>query len=160
MGPNDFKPGLNCQSMIDIANQKRLLNIAFGYNYVDVRDLSKTAINCSIKGVNGQNYLVGGEFLMFPEIAKMIGGLLNRRTLLAALPISSMYFNVPFEIVKSSLTKKPRLMTIDTIHTIKTAQKLIHCTLAKNELGHKNRPFIETITDTINFFIDRGLIKN
>ena len=32
MGPNDFKPGLNCQSMIDIANQKRLLNIDFGYN--------------------------------------------------------------------------------------------------------------------------------
>ncbi|MDA9733004.1 NAD-dependent epimerase/dehydratase family protein, partial [Acidimicrobiaceae bacterium] len=77
MGPNDFKPGLNCQSMIDIANQKRLLNIDFGYNYVDVRDLSKTAINCSIKGVNGQNYLVGGEFLMFPEIAKMIGKLLD-----------------------------------------------------------------------------------
>ena len=93
MGPNDFKPGLNCQSMIDIANQKRLLNITFGYNYVDVRDLSKTAINCSTKGVNGQNYLVGGEFLMFPEIAKMIGRLLDRRTLLAALPISSMYFN-------------------------------------------------------------------
>ena len=90
MGPNDFKPGLNCQSMIDIANQKRLLNIDFGYNYVDVRDLSKTAINCSIKGVNGQNYLVGGEFLMFPEIAKMIGELLDRKTLLAALPISSM----------------------------------------------------------------------
>ena len=90
MGPNDFKPGLNCQSMIDIANQKRLLNINFGYNYVDVRDLSKTAINCSIKGVNGQNYLVGGEFLMFPEIAKMIGELLDRRTLIAALPISSM----------------------------------------------------------------------
>ena len=160
MGPNDFKPGLNCQSMIDIANQKRLLNITFGYNYVDVRDLSKTAINCSIKGANGQNYLVGGEFLMFPEIAKMIGELLDRRTLIAALPISSMYFNVPYEIVKSRFTKKPRLMTIDTIHTIKTAHKLIPCTLAKNELGHKNRPFIETITDTINFFIDRGLIKN
>ncbi len=63
-------------------------------------------INCSIKGVNGQNYLVGGEFLMFPEIAKMIGKLLDRRTLLAALPISSMYFNVPYEIVKSKFTKK------------------------------------------------------
>ena len=97
---------------------------------------------------------------MFPEIAKMIGGLLNRRTLLAALPISSMYFNVPFEIVKSSLTKKPRLMTIDTIHTIKTAHKFIPCTLAKNELSHTNRPFIETITDTINFFINLGMIKN
>ena len=47
-----------------------------------MRDLSKTAINCSIKGVNGQNYLVGGEFLMFPEIAKMIGELLDRRTFL------------------------------------------------------------------------------
>ena len=159
MGPNDFKPGLNCQSMIDIANRKRLLNVDFGYNYVDVRDLSKTAINCSRKGVNGQNYLVGGEFLMFPDIAKMIGEILDRKTLLIALPIFSMYFNIPYEIIKSNFTKRPRLMTADTIHTIKTAHKLIPSTLAKETLDHTNRPFKETITDTINFFINRGLIR-
>ena len=159
MGPNDFKPGLNCQSMIDIANRKRLINIDFGYNYVDVRDLSKTSITCAKIGKNGQNYLVGGEYLMFPDIARMIGNILDRRTLLAVLPIFSMYFNIPYENIKSYFTKQPRLMTIDTIHTIKTGHKLIPSTLAKEELQHKPRPFQNTINDTIKFFIDRGLIN-
>ena len=45
-GPNDFKPSLFGQEFIKIANGKRPYSINVGYDYVDVRDLSKTAVNC------------------------------------------------------------------------------------------------------------------
>ena len=64
-GPNDFKPSLFGQEFIKIANSKRPFSINVGYDYVDVRDLSKTAVNCVSKGVSGQNYIVGGNYMDF-----------------------------------------------------------------------------------------------
>ena len=60
--------------------------------------------------------------------------------------------------IKSLITKQPRVITLDSIHTAQTGNKVIPCTLAKEELGHSPRPFEETIFDTVDFFRKRGLI--
>ena len=39
VGPNDFKPSLFGQEIINMANGKRTYTVNVGYNYVDVRDL-------------------------------------------------------------------------------------------------------------------------
>ena len=38
VGPNDFKPGLPMQEMVNLANGKRKLFPNWGYNFVDTRD--------------------------------------------------------------------------------------------------------------------------
>ena len=48
VGPNDFKPGIPMQALVDMANGKRKLMPNWGYNFVDVRDLSKTAVSAVI----------------------------------------------------------------------------------------------------------------
>ena len=159
VGPNDFKPGLPMQEMVNLANGKRKLLPNWGYNFVDVRDLCITAISAVKLGRTGQNYIVGGEYHLYSYIAELMKQQLGRTVLLATIPDFVSYLGLPYEYIKSLLTGKPRVLTIDTLHTGKTGNKVVPSTLAREELGHNPRPLEETIYDMVSFFQKRGLIK-
>lgn len=159
VGPNDFKPGLPMQEMVNLANGKRKILPNWGYNFVDVRDLCTTAISAVSKGKTGQNYIVGGEYHMYSYIAKLMEEQLERTVLLGTIPNFVSYLGLPYEYIKSLITKKPRVLTVDTLHTGKTGNKIVPSTLARSELGHNPRPLEETIHDMVSFFQKRGLIK-
>ena len=159
VGPNDFKPGIPMQALVDMANGKRKLMPNWGYNFVDVRDLSKTAVSAVSSGRSGQNYLVGGEYCMYLKIGEFMSEQLGRRTVIASIPDFFTYLALPFEYIKSLIKREPRVITIDSIHTAQTGNYFIPSTLAREELGHISRPIKETIYDTVEFFIKRGLIK-
>ena len=159
VGPNDFKPGLPMKEMVNLANGKRKVLPNWGYNFVDVRDLCTTAISAVSKGKTGQNYIVGGEYHMYSYIAKLMEEQLERTVLLGTIPNFVSYLGLPYEYIKSLITKKPRVLTVDTLHTGKTGNKIVPSTLARSELGHNPRPLEETIHDMVSFFQKRGLIK-
>ena len=159
VGPNDFKPGLPMQEMVNLANGKRKVLPNWGYNFVDVRDLCITAISAVSKGKTGQNYIVGGEYHMYSYIAELMEEQLGRTVLLGTIPNFVSYLGLPYEYIKSLITKKPRVLTVDTLHTGKTGNKIVPSTLARSELGHNPRPLEETIHDMVSFFQKRGLIK-
>ena len=159
VGPNDFKPGIPMQALVDMANGKRKLMPNWGYNFVDVRDLSKTAVSAVSSGRSGQNYLVGGEYCMYLKIGEFMSEQLGRRTVIASIPDFFTYLALPFEYIKSLIKRAPRVITLDSIHTAQTGNYFIPSTLAREELGHISRPIKETIYDTVEFFIKRGLIK-
>ena len=159
VGPNDFKPGLPMQEMVNLANGKRKVLPNWGYNFVDVRDLCITAISAVSKGKTGQNYIVGGEYHMYSYIAELMEEQLGRTVLLGTIQNFVSYLGLPYEYVKSLITKKPRVLTVDTLHTGKTGNKVVPSTLARSELGHNPRPLEETIYDMVSFFQKRGLIK-
>jgi dihydroflavonol-4-reductase len=158
-GPYDYKVGLGTEGLLDLANRKtpRLPN--WGYNYVDVRDLSKTAISAIEKGRNGQNYLVAGEYRSFIELGQMIGEALGKDIVKGSIPGFLAYLLVPFSYINSVRNGKPSTRTLDTIHTGKTGNKLVPSTLAREELNHNPRPIMETVIDFVKFYSDRGLIK-
>ena len=159
VGPNDFKPGLPMQEMVNLANGKRKVLPNWGYNFVDVRDLCITAISAVKLGRTGQNYIVGGEYHLYSYIAELMKQQLGRTVLLATIPDFVSYLGLPYEYIKSLITGKPRVLTIDTLHTGKTGNKVVPSTLAREELGHSPRPLEETIYDMVSFFQKRGLIK-
>ncbi len=158
-GPYDYKVGLGTEGLLDLANGNtpRLPN--WGYNYVDVRDLSKTAISAIEKGRNGQNYLVAGEYRSFIELGQMIGETLGKDIVKGSIPGFLAYLLVPFSYINSVRNGKPSTRTLDTIHTGKTGNKLVPSTLARKELNHSPRPIMETVIDFVKFYSDRGLIK-
>ncbi|MDC3373977.1 NAD-dependent epimerase/dehydratase family protein [Acidimicrobiia bacterium] len=157
-GPNDFKPSLFGQEFIKIANSKRPFSINVGYDYVDVRDLSKTAVNCISKGVSGQNYIVGGNYMDFVYMADVMSQELGRKLIRGTLPFVSIYLSLPMYYLLSFITKTPRAITLDSIHTIKVQNKNIPSQLSKDQLDHTPRPIEETIADTLKFFNDVGAI--
>ncbi len=158
VGPNDFKPGLPMQEMVNLANGKRKVLPNWGYNFVDVRDLCITAISAVELGRTGQNYIVGGEYHLYSYIAELMEQQLGRTVLLSTIPDFVSYLGLPYEYIKSLITRKPRVLTIDTLHTGKSGNKVVPSTLAREELGHNPRPLEESIYDMVSFFQKRGLI--
>jgi len=158
-GPNDFKPSLFGQEFIKIANGKRPYSINVGYDYVDVRDLCTTAVNCVEQGRSKQNYIVGGNYMDFVYMADIISDELGKKLLRGTLPFFTIYLSLPFYFLQSIMSNSPRAITLDSIHTIKVQNKNIPSKLSKDELGHYPRPVVETISDTIKFFKDSKFIN-
>ena len=158
VGPNDFKPGLPMQAFVDMANGKRKLMPNWGYNFIDVRDLCDAAISAVGNGKTGQNYIIGGEYHMYLYSGELIGKQLGKKVVYGALPEFVTYLPLPFEYIRALFTNKPRVLTLDAIHTAQTGNKVVPSTLAREELGHNPRPIEETIFDTIDFFQKRGLV--
>ena len=159
VGPNDFKPGLPMQAFVDMANGKRKLMPNWGYNFIDVRDLCDAAISAVENGKTGQNYIIGGEYHMYLYIGELMGEQLSKNVVYGALPEFITYLPLPFEYIRALITNKPRVLTLDAIHTAQTGNKVVPSSLARQELGHSPRPFKETIYDTVEFFQKRGLVK-
>ena len=132
VGPNDFKPGLPMQAFVDMANGKTKLMPDWGYNFIDVRDLCDAAISAVDNG---------------------------RKVVYGKLPEFITYLALPYEYIKSLINKKPRLITLDSIHTAQTGNKVVPSSLAREELNHDPRPIEETIYDTVEFFQKRGLVN-
>ena len=158
-GPNDFKPSLFGQEFINIANGKRPYSINVGYDYVDVRDLCKTSVDCIDKGEIKQNYIVGGNYMDFVYMSEVMSEILNKKLIRSTLPFGFIYMSLPGSYISSLVKKTPRAITMDSIHTIKVQNKNIPSSLSKEKLNHNPRPVEETIQDTIEFFQKRGLIN-
>ena len=158
-GPNDFKPSLFGQELINIANGKRSYTVNIGYDYVDVRDLCATAINCIEKGESKQNYIVGGNYIDFVGIGEVMSKKLNKQLIKGTLPFFFVYVSLPSSYLQALFFNKPRSATLDSIHTVKVQNKIIPSNLAKEILDHKPRPVDETINDTVEFFQKRGLVN-
>lgn len=155
-GPNDFKPSLFGQEFLNIAKGKRPYSINVGYDYVDVRDLCETAVNCIEKGVNKQNYIVGGNYMDFVYMAEVMAEVLGKKLMRGTLPFFTIYLSLPIYYLQSLFSNAPRAITFDSIHTIKVQNKNIPSQLAKDQLGHSPRSVEETITDTLKFFKESG----
>ena len=158
-GPNDFKPSLFGQEFINIANGKRPYSINVGYDYVDVRDLCKTSVDCIDKGEIKQNYIVGGNYMDFVYMSEVMSEILNKKLIRSTLPFGFIYMSLPGSYISSLIKKTPRAITMDSIHTIKVQNKNIPSSLSREKLNHNPRPVEETIQDTIEFFQKRGLIN-
>ena len=50
---------------------------------------------------------------------------LGRTVLLGTIPNFVSYLGLPYEYIKSLITKKPRVLTVDTLHTGKTGNKVV-----------------------------------
>ena len=147
------------QAFVDMANGKTKLMPDWGYNFIDVRDLCDTAISAVENGRKGQNYIIGGEYHSYLYIAELMGKQIGRKVVYGKLPEFITYLALPYEYIKSLINKKPRLITLDSIHTAQTGNKVVPSSLAREELGHNPRPIEQTIFDTVEFFQKRGLVR-
>ena len=84
---------------------------------------------------------------------------IGRKVVYGKLPEFITYLALPYEYIKSLINKKPRLITLDSIHTAQTGNKVVPSSLAREELGHNPRPIEQTIFDTVEFFQKRGLVS-
>ena len=151
LGPHDYKPSRMGQVLMNIMNRKMLLTLNAGYNWVDARDVAKSAINCVDAGKTSQNYILSGEWSSFPQIAEIVSNKLKIRTTYATFPLWAAYTGIPFSWLKSKITGKRPSLTSGGLHALAVQSKFVSNKLAQKELGHSARSLEQTINDTIDW---------
>ncbi len=151
IGPYDFKPSRMGKVLSDIANRNMPLAINNGFNWVDVRDVAISAVNCVEHGINGQNYILPGHWASFPQISSVVKKITGKRTHLVTIPFWMAYLALPFASVNSIITGKRPSFSKGSLQALSIQCRNIPGNLATDHLNHVPRPIEETIGDTISW---------
>ena len=151
IGPYDFKPSRMGEVLRDIANGNMPFAINNGFNWVDVRDVAKSAVNCIDKGVDGQNYILPGHWASIPHLSTLIKQITGNRTHLVSVPFWMAYLALPFASISSRISGKRPSFSRGSLKALAIQCRNIPGTLANEHLEHQARPLEETIDDTVSW---------
>jgi len=151
IGPYDFKPSRMGKVLRDITNGNMPFAINNGFNWVDVRDVAKSAVNCIDKGVDGQNYILPGHWASIPHLSTLIKQITGNRTHLVSVPFWMAYLALPFASISSRISGKRPSFSRGSLQALSIQCRTIPGTLANEHLDHQPRPLEETIDDTVSW---------
>ena len=149
IGPYDFKPSRMGNVLQDMVKGKMPFAINNGFNWVDVRDVAKSAANCVENGIDGQNYIIPGHWASMPDLSTLVRQITGRRTHLLTVPFWMAYLVLPFASINSKLTGKRPSFSKGSVQALAVQCRDISGNLAADNLGHRPRPIEDTISDTV-----------
>ena len=152
VGPNDFKPSLIGQAILQLYKGKMPALIPGGYDWVDVRDVVSGTISALEKGRTGESYLLSGHYVSLSDLYSMLTRLKGNGKNLAVLPSWLAELGLPFLQAWSRMSGSKPLYTRESLEILKTAHADISSEKAGRELDYHSRPFDETLKDTITWF--------
>jgi dihydroflavonol-4-reductase len=158
MGPHDYVPHLAGRALIDMYLGKLPMNVAGGFNWVDARDVALGALAAEARGRTGENYLLSGQWAPMPEIAALMEQATGRRGPKLIAPLWLARVGLPFIAAYSALTGAQPLYTGPSLRALTEHR---HCdnVKARAELGFSPRPLAATVSETLAFFEQAGLLK-
>ncbi|MEZ5021836.1 MAG: NAD-dependent epimerase/dehydratase family protein [Chitinophagales bacterium] len=78
LGPNDFKPTVSGQFIIDYSREKKPVPNKGGYDWVDVRDVAEAIVNSIDKGGKNETYILNGKFYSMIELCTIMEEVLGK----------------------------------------------------------------------------------
>ena len=151
IGPYDFKPSRMGKVLSDIALGNMPFAINNGFNWVDVRDVAISAVNCVEHGIDGQNYILPGHWASIPDISSIVNQITGKRTHLVTIPFWMAYLALPFASVNSKITGRRPSFSKGSLQALAIQCRNVPGNLATDHLNHLPRPIEETIDDTISW---------
>lgn len=161
-GPADYGqplPHLN-GNMLDAARGRLPVMVEGGFDLVDVRDVAQGLLLAAEHGRNGENYLLGGDYISMVEACRVAAKLVGERGPRMVLPMKLL------RVIASIAGPLARLFGKEAgsfsevaLATIETSGPINHAK-ASSELGYQPRPTEETLRDLLAFCIDQGILQS
>ena len=151
LGPNDYRPSLLGQGVIDMYQGKVPVLTPGGYDFVDVRDVVKGTYEVIINDYPNERFLLGGQYLSLKELAKSIGHHSPKRV--STVVLSSWLFKAMLPLIKlhAKLTSQPLLLTKEVLQVLIEGHQNISTAKAERQLGYTKTSPEQTIKDTIEW---------
>lgn len=159
VGPPDYRPSLMGQAIIGLANRTIPALIEGGFDFVDVRDVSRAISAAMLHGQPGACYLLSGKWHSIFEILETINKCSGSWRSLPVVPEWLARMGVPFIRLAAGLTGKAPLYTYESIEALVAGNRHIDSSKAKRDLGFAPREFSETIGDVYRWFDEHGYLK-
>jgi dihydroflavonol-4-reductase len=154
-GPGDATPTGSGQLVLDFLKQKLPGVVDGGASVVDARDVAAAMVTMATKGRSGERYIVGGPYLAFAQILKVLEKVTGVPAPTRQIPYGvSVVVGFVFENW-ARLTGKSALVTVQGVKTIH-AKKAVDSAKAIRELGATFRPFEQTVRDEVEWFRANG----
>lgn len=158
IGPYEYIKSNMGQLIIDCATGRMKAYIKGGYNFVDVRDVANGIIQACEKGKPGECYILAGHSISIEELMSIIEKLTGKKAPKFKIARWFAYITGVFSEVFYKIVKEKPLFTSYAVYTTGT-----NCNFsiekAKKELGYTIRDIKETISDTIEWYKEKGEIK-
>lgn len=159
VGPPDFKPSKVGRAIMDVYKGSIPAVVRGGFDFADVRDVATGAVLALEKGRSGETYILGGEYYSIKQFSDYVMEAKGTKKRLLELPLVVAKIGLPFVQTFSAITKRPPIYDKTYIDILLDGNEKTLSDKAKQELGYSVRPFGETITDTVAWFIDGGILK-
>lgn len=149
-GPYDYGHGHFKQLVLDFLDGRLTAFISGGYDFVDVRDVSKGIISAVDNGRAGECYILSNRFVSVRELVHLIAELSGKKRLKTVLPLWFARLTAPLAELWYHLKKQKPLYTRYSLYTLGSNSNFSH-QKADTELGYTTRDLRETLQDTIDF---------
>ena len=157
VGPNDFGPSRMGKVVLQLARRSLPSLIAGGFDFVDVRDVVAGLLAARDRGRTGENYILGGHWHSFTEIARMVTDATGAAPPALTTPTWLVKLGLPFVAAYGAVVKQEPLYTSESLAAAAASRQIVH-QKAKDELGHDPRPLCDTVRDTCAWFEAEGML--
>jgi dihydroflavonol-4-reductase len=157
IGPYDFKPSRMGSVLLKIRKHKLLALVGGGYNWADVRDVVRGAIQAEKSAPSGSQYLLSGQWCTVRELAESVHRVSGVKPPRFTSPLWLARAAAPFSEVLAKFHRQEPLLTTEAVNALKS-HRMISAAKAEKELGYTHRPLDETIRDTMAWFEETGML--
>jgi len=153
LGPFDFRRSEMGELILTWMRRGLHFMIKGAFDFVDVRDVALGQILARDNGKSGETYILGGERIDLPWLHQVVQKVVGKKSPMITFPLPVAMIIAPLAEVYYKLSgAKPRI-TRYSIETV-MSNSAISCDKAKRELGYKPRSMVQTVTDTVMWWME------
>ncbi len=150
IGPNDYGNGHLTQMIISYLDGSLTACVEGGYDFVDVRDVSKGVIAAADKGKKGECYILSNRYIPVKELLNLLSRVTGGRKIKTILPMWFARFSAPLAELYYKIRKEAPLFTRYSLYTLTSNARFTN-EKAKRDLGYAPRDITATLKDTVAF---------
>ena len=87
IGPNDYGNSHLTWLVKEVLNDKLLVSVSGGYDFVDVRDVADGIISACERGIKGECYILSNKYITIKQLTDLICDVQERKRIKLVLPI-------------------------------------------------------------------------
>jgi dihydroflavonol-4-reductase len=156
LGPGDVYRS-SASIVAALAKRKMPIFVQGGASYCDVRDVARGHVEALERGRIGEAYILGGHNLTMDEmvgrVCRMAGVAPPQRVPYTAASLAIKAMGLLTFLGGRAPAIHPDLLRAGALYTFVTSAK------AQRELGYTIRPFMESIRDTLRWFVQVGRLR-
>lgn len=153
LGPFDYRRSEMGELILSWMRRGLHFMVEGAFDFVDVRDVAQGQILARDNGKSGETYILGGERIDLPWLHQIVQKVVGRKSPMITFPLPIALIVAPMAEAYYRLTgTKPRI-TRYSIETV-MSNSAISCEKAKQELGYKPRSMVQTVTDTVKWWME------
>lgn len=161
LGPHDYIPSRAGQLLADLFEGKLPALLNGGFDWVDAGDVA-SAIARGLdqspdhqENIETQDYIIAGQWASIEDLAIICEDISGVKAPRFLLPLWVGYGVLPLVNLVSWLTKRPPVLTYESLSILKHSSQKICDQNARRYLGHNPRALQQTISDIYYWYNSR-----